>query len=207
MLDARPGQPGCARRLAPGEQPSLAVVVPRGANEDVSWLASYGPPLPTYIYQPATGKPPFWAGAAGKAGAAGGAHPNLHVVSPASSKGHEAGAYFRAILDLYDDLPDHLLFLHPNRRAWHSQLTNDWILRRLTQWRPSLPEGYAGVNCREGRGGVRLGPLTLDGSSFVFWGKTTLSCCGARHQAPRCPSLALPRSRCFRKRIGTRGSC
>ena len=155
MLDVRPDQPGCARRLAPGEQPSLAVVVPRGANEDVSWRDSYGPPLPTFVYQPATGTPPF------RAGAPGGAHPNLHVVTPPSSKGHEAGGYFRAILDKYDELPEHMVFLHPNRRSWHTQLTNDWILRRLAHWSPALPAGgYAGVNCREGRGGVRQGRVS-----------------------------------------------
>lgn len=121
--------------------PSLIIVVARGKREDISWLRQ-GKNLASnvYIYQ---------------------GEDNVEndlqemgfsfVTLPGLGKFREAGYYIHSILEHYHNPSwTHMAFFHPHQRAWHSLLTNDWIMRRWSSgWTPSVDVQYAGIHCRQ----------------------------------------------------------
>jgi hypothetical protein len=73
----------------------------------------------------------------------------LHLVP---NRGAEAMSYYTAIINHYDDLPDVMFFIHAHRRAWHTPLPQDWVLRRLATHPPKdlkAENGYMPMGCLE----------------------------------------------------------
>ena len=108
---------------AGGKADTKLVVVAR-YREDTSWLDVSSGDTPHVVYT--AGDP-------------------LSGRSPPENRGNEAASYLSAIIDLYDDLPDSVLFLHGHRRGWHDKLApSDWVVRYL-QWPIEHP--FVAVQC------------------------------------------------------------
>lgn len=81
-------------------RPRKALVVASLTNDDVSWLAEYLSDWEHNVY--VVNDP----------------HATLTV---AKNKGRESTAYLTYIIDNYDNLPDHAIFLHGLRYQWHNE--------------------------------------------------------------------------------------
>lgn len=76
-------------------------------------------------------------------------YPVLNASSGYVNKGHEAMFYLRYIVDHYDTLPAHMIFVHDHHRAWHNSDTTDRsIVHLLSDLRWSFVEEQGFVNLR-----------------------------------------------------------
>lgn len=89
---------------SPGSEYTRALVIPRLASENTSWIQEElgdilypNGPLQTAIY------------------VVDDSHAELH---PPKNKGHEVMVYLSYIIDHYDNLPDVAMFMHSHRYAW-----------------------------------------------------------------------------------------
>ncbi|KAF2015062.1 hypothetical protein BU24DRAFT_349002 [Aaosphaeria arxii CBS 175.79] len=105
-----------------------AVVVASQRSENATWLDEYFPQWEKNIYAVDD--------------------PTAKLTVPVN-KGRESMVYLTFIIDNYDDLPDNVLFIHPNRYQWHNDDPDYDGLPMLRRFQiPYLEkEGYVNVRC------------------------------------------------------------
>ncbi|KAJ4376281.1 hypothetical protein N0V83_001564 [Neocucurbitaria cava] len=105
-----------------------AVVVASQASENATWLSQYFPLWEKNIYHVDDANAPL---------------------TVPKNKGRESMVYLTYIIDHYDDLPDNVLFIHPNRYQWHNDDPDYDGLPMLRHFQlPYLEkEGYVNIRC------------------------------------------------------------
>ncbi|EXJ94590.1 hypothetical protein A1O1_02986 [Capronia coronata CBS 617.96] len=106
-----------------GQNYSRVLVMGHLRSEDVSWVATELPDLPTKIYTVDAEEDANEESAStstSDSGSGSGSPSGL----PAN-KGHEAMVYLTYIIEHYDALPDVVLFFHPHRKTWHNNILLD----------------------------------------------------------------------------------
>ncbi|KAJ9649003.1 hypothetical protein H2201_002085 [Coniosporium apollinis] len=118
----------------PGTPYTRILVIPRLKTQDVSWITTELPDLPTAIYTVDD--------------------PSAPLTVP-KNKGHEAMVYLTYLIDHYDALPDTILFFHAHRTAWHNNfllgLDAAETIRRLKDDRVARL-GYMNTRCHHDPG-------------------------------------------------------
>ncbi|ODH51156.1 hypothetical protein GX48_02771 [Paracoccidioides brasiliensis] len=106
----------------------LELVVASTKNDNTSWLYEYLPEFKKNIY--VTDNP----------------HAKLTVPE---NKGREAMVYLTYIIDHYDRLPKHLIFIHPERYQWHNDdpLFDNVPLLQNFQVSFLTKQGYLNLRC------------------------------------------------------------
>lgn len=118
---------------SPGSNYSKILVIAKTKKEDADWIAEELPDWDTAIYVADDPKAPF---------------------HPPKNKGHEVMVYLTYLIDLYEELPDIVAFMHFHRKAWHNDLFDGdaaETLRRLSLDRVTR-EGYMNTRCAQGPG-------------------------------------------------------
>ncbi|KAF2502337.1 hypothetical protein BU16DRAFT_554403 [Lophium mytilinum] len=110
------------------ESRRTAVVVASQKSENSTWLSSYFPEWEKNIYAVDD--------------------PSAPLTVP-KNKGRESMVYLTYIIEKYDDLPDNVLFIHPNRYQWHNDDPDYDGLPMLRHFQiPYLEqEGYVNIRC------------------------------------------------------------
>ncbi|KAF2029245.1 hypothetical protein EK21DRAFT_101313 [Setomelanomma holmii] len=105
-----------------------AVVVASQASENATWLTEYFPQFEKNIYRVDDHDAPL---------------------TVPMNKGRESMVYLTYIIDHYDNLPDNVLFIHPNRYQWHNDDPDYDGLSMLRHFQlPYLEnEGYVNIRC------------------------------------------------------------
>ncbi|PSN66285.1 hypothetical protein BS50DRAFT_495128 [Corynespora cassiicola Philippines] len=131
-FDKPPPQPNDDGKLVESENAAItrktAVVVASQASEDATWLDEYFPTWDKNIYRVDNS--------------------SAELTVP-KNKGRESMVYLTYIIDHYDNLPDNVLFIHPNRYQWHNDDPDYDGLPMLRHFQlPYLEsEGYVNIRC------------------------------------------------------------
>ncbi|PGH03972.1 hypothetical protein AJ79_07204 [Helicocarpus griseus UAMH5409] len=104
------------------------IVVATMGSEDVSWMYEYLPDWKKNVYVVD--------------------NPNAELTVP-KNKGRESMVYLTYIIDHYDRLPQHILFIHPQRYQWHNDdpLYDNVPLIKSLQLPFLSEQGYLNLRC------------------------------------------------------------
>ena len=114
--------------------------------------------------------------------------PGYRLVPP--GRGKEARAYFTAIVDHYDRLPDAMAFIHGHPYSWHTwagtgnNVGNTWRMAHLT-W--PVNEYYVSLSVRCGRSCLHL-------QDEQHWRNPHFKCMKVAHRAGSSPAPCSVRS-------------
>ncbi|KAJ4305821.1 hypothetical protein N0V90_001353 [Kalmusia sp. IMI 367209] len=105
-----------------------AVVVAKSKFDNATWLEEYFPQWEKHIYSVDD-----WT---------------ADLTVPVN-KGRESMVYLSYIIDKYDNLPDNVLFIHPNRYQWHNDDADYDGVSMLRRFQISYleQEGYVNIRC------------------------------------------------------------
>ncbi|KAF2688068.1 hypothetical protein K458DRAFT_415142 [Lentithecium fluviatile CBS 122367] len=137
----------------PGSNYSYRIVVPKTADEDLSWMIKDVGEEHMVVYEVD--------------------NPNAKYTVP-QNKGREAMVYLTYMIDHYNDLPDSSIFIHAHRHAWHNNLLQGQdaseMLKRLNHERVARM-GYMNLRCHHEPGCPDWIHMDRPGGDFDFFRK------------------------------------